>query len=67
MYIDKYCNYIKSIINYPLIQGQIFQTSYGNIAELLNETEKINITRQTVFNHQKNALKTFLPSEESKI
>ena len=67
MYIDKYCNYTKSIINYPLIQGQIFQTSYGNIAELLNETEKINITRQTVFNHQRIALKTFLPSEEAKI
>ena len=33
----------------------------------MNETEKINITRQTVFNHQRNALKTFLTVEEAKI
>ena len=68
MYINKHCNYTKNIINYPLIQGKIFQTSYGNIAELMNETEKINITRTNSYSITKeNALKTFLSAEEAKI
>ena len=66
-YIKKNCNYTNYIQNYRFMQSQIFYASYDNTAELINEDKKLDISRQSVYNYERESCITVLPQREAKL
>ena len=67
LYIKKYCCYTLDIQNYRFLQGKIFYASYENTADLINEKNDLNITRQSVYLYEREACRTNLAKKEQKL
>lgn len=63
-HIKKNCNYTKDIQSFRFMQSQIFYTSYENTAELINEDKNLNISRQSMYNYEREQCITCLPLKE---
>ena len=66
-YIKKYCCYSLNIQNYCFTQSKIFYTSYENTADLINEENKLNITRQSVYLYEREACRVNLVKKEQEL
>ena len=66
LYIKKYCCYTLDIQNYRFIQGKIFYASYENTADLINEKNDLNITRQSVYLYEREACRTNLAKKRTR-
>ena len=66
-YIKKYCCYSLNIQNYCFTQSKIFYTSYENTADLINEENKLNITRQSVYLYEREACRVNLVKKRTRI
>lgn len=66
-YIKKYCCYTLDIQNYRFMQGKIFYASYENTADLINEKNDLNITRQSVYLYEREACKINLVKKEQEL
>ena len=67
MYIKKYCCYTLDIQNYRFMQGKIFYASYENTADLINEENDLNITRQSTYLYERKACRTNLAKKEQEL
>ena len=67
MYIKKYCCYTLDIQNYRFMQGKIFYASYENTADLINEENDLNITRQSMYLYERKACRTNLSKKEQEL
>ena len=65
-YIKKNCNYTNYIQNYRFMQSQIFYASYDNTTELVNEDKKLNISRQSIYNYERESCRSFLCTKRSR-
>ena len=52
-YIDKYCNYTREIKEQGLMCTKITYSSYGSKTEIVNEQFNLNISRQSIYLHEK--------------
>ena len=66
-YIKKNCNYTNYIQNYRFMQSQIFYASYDNTTELVNEDKKLNISRQSIYNYERESCRLFLAQREAEL
>ena len=66
-YIDKYCNYTKEIKEQGLMQTKITYASYGSKAEIVNEQFGINISRQSIYLHEKELSPQYIFNKEQEI
>ena len=67
LYIKKYCCYTIDIQNYPFIQSKIFYASYENTADLINETNGLNISRQSVYLYEREVCRVNLVKKEQEL
>ena len=63
-HIKKNCNYTMNIQNFRFVQSQIFYASYENTAELINEDKNLNISRQSIYNYEREQCAICLPQRE---
>ena len=63
-YIDKYCNYTRSIQYNRLIESKICYTSYENTADAINEKNNLNISRQSIYLYEKKHVQHFYHKEK---
>lgn len=66
-YIDKYCNYTRSLREWSLNIGLIDYISYYRKSELLETITGIQIPRSTVYYHENILSDTFLTSKEKQV
>lgn len=66
-YIKEYCNYSRDIQNYRFMQSQIFYASYENTTELINEDKHLNISKQSIYNYEKESCSIFLSNREAEL
>lgn len=67
LYIKKYCSYTRDIQNYRFMQSKIFYTSNENTADLINEQNNLNITRQSVYLYEHEACRVNLVKKEQEL
>ena len=66
-YIDKYCNYTREIKEQGLMCTKITYSSYGSKTEIVNEQFKLNISRQSIYLHEKELSPQYIYNKEQEI
>ena len=66
-YIKKNCNYTLQIQNYRFMQSQIFYVSYDNTAELMCEDKDLDISRQSIYNYEREYCQIHLAKREAEL
>lgn len=66
-YIKRNCNYTNYIQNYRFMQSQIFYVSYEHTTELVNEDKNLDISRQSIYNYERESCKTCLAQREAEL
>ncbi len=66
-YIDKYCNYTREIKKQGLMCTKITYSSYGSKTEIVNEQFNLNISRQSIYLHEKELSPQYIYNKEQKI
>ena len=66
-YIDKYCNYTKEIKQQGLIRAKITYASYRSKTEIVNEQFGLNISRQSIYLHEKDLSPQYIYNKEQEI
>ena len=66
-YIDKYCNYTREIKEQGLMCTKITYSSYGSKTEMVNEQFNLNISRQSIYLHEKELSPQYIYNKEQEI
>ena len=66
-YIDKYCNYTIEIKKQGLMCTKITYSSYGSKNAIINEQFNLNISRQSIYLHEKELSPQYIYNKEQKI
>ena len=66
-YIDKWCNYTRKIKEQGLMCTKITYASYGSKTELVNEQFDLNISRQSIYLHEKELSPQYIYKKEQEI
>lgn len=66
-YIDKYCNYTREIKKQGLMCTKITYSSYGSKTEIVNEQFNLNISRQSIYLHEKELSPQYIYNKEQEI
>ena len=66
-YIDKYCNYTREIKEQGLMCTKITYSSYGSKTEIVNEQFNLNISRQSIYLHEKELSPQYIYNKEQEI
>lgn len=66
-FIDKWCNYTRKIKEQGLMCTKITYSSYGSKTEMVNEQFDINISRQSIYLHEKELSPQYIYNKEQKI
>ena len=66
-YIDKYCNYTREIKKQGLMCTKITYSSYGSKTEMVNEQFNLNISRQSIYLHEKELSPQYIYNKEQEI
>ena len=66
-FIDKWCNYTKEIKEQGLMCTKITYASYGSKTEMVNEQFDINISRQSIYLHEKELSPQYIYNKEQEI
>ena len=66
-YIDKYCNYTREIKKQGLMCTKITYSSYGSKNAIINEQFNLNISRQSIYLHEKELSPQYIYNKEQKI
>ena len=66
-YIDKYCNYTREIKKQGLMCTKITYSSYGLKTEIVNEQFNLNISRQSIYLHEKELSPQYIYNKEQEI
>lgn len=63
-YIKKYCNYTIKSQKYGLSFSKITYSSYGQKVEQLNDDNDAQISRQSIYLHEKEHITTYILEKE---
>ena len=66
-YIDKYCNYTREIKKQGLMCTKITYSSYESKTEIVNEQFNLNISRQSIYLHEKELSPQYIYNKEQEI
>ena len=66
-FIDKWCNYTREIKEQGLMHSKITYVSYGSKKELINEQFGLNISRQSIYLHEKELSPQYIYNKELEI
>ena len=66
-FIDKWCNYTREIKEQGLMHTKITYASYGSKKELINEQFGLNISRQSIYLHEKELSPQYIYNKELEI
>ena len=66
-YIDKYCKYTREIKEQGLMCTKITYSSYGSKTEMVNEQFNLNISRKSIYLHEKELSPQYIYNKEQKI
>lgn len=66
-YIDKWCNYTREIKKQGLMCTKITYSSYESKTELVNEQFNLNISRQSIYLHEKELSPHYIYKKEQEI
>lgn len=66
-YIKKYCNYTIQSQKYGLSFSKITYLSYGQKAEKFNDDNNAQISRQSIYLHEKQHINTYIIEKEKEI
>lgn len=66
-YIDKGCNYTRKIKEQGLLCTKITYASYGSKTELVNDQFDLNISRQSIYLHEKELSPQYIYNKEQEI
>ena len=66
-FIDKWCNYTRKIKERGLMCTKITYVSYGSKTEMVNEQFDINISRQSIYLHEKELSPQYIYNKEQEI
>ena len=66
-YIDKYCNYTREIKKQRLMCTKITYSSYGSKTEIVNEQFNLNISRKSIYLHEKELSPQYIYNKEQEI
>jgi len=66
-YIDKYCNYTKEIKEQGLMCTKITYSSYESKTGIVNEQFDLNISRQSIYLHEKELSPQYIYNKEQEI
>ena len=66
-YIKKHCNYTRNIQNCAFTHSKVCYVSYENSAEIINEKNNTQISRQSMYLYEREACSVILPKREEEL